>query len=307
LSPLLQEHINSGKYVEIDGIKYFYRDSGKKDEIVILLHGFLTTSYHYRNIISILEKKYRIIAPDFLGIGLSERPSTPLSHRMQAYYLYKFLEKVTEEKKVHVVVHDYALPILAFLLKEHPEHIKSLTIVNSFLSLPKFRFYLPLSLLRIPVFGDMFAFLFRPPFLKLIYQLFLTKKGFVFDQYWEKDTYSLLFAGKNRKNTLEFIRNVDRSSHTLRDLEDGVKSLVGLRQIIIGEVDYRISPYQTEFIKETLRTSALSIVPSNHLPMEECPDELAAKIEYLVDSYSRNSSKTKTFHFKRNKPNGGDN
>lgn len=304
MSPSLQEHINSGKYLEIDGIKYFYRDSSSKEEIVVLLHGFLTTSYHYRKVISILEKKYRVIAPDFLGVGLSERPTTPLSHRMQAYYLYKFLEKVTEEKKVHVVAHDYALPILAFLLKEHPEHIKSLTISNGFLNLPKFRFYLPLSLLRIPLFGDVFSFLFRPPFIKWIYQLFLTKKGFVFENNWANDTYTLLFSGKNRKNTLEFIRNVDRSTHTLRDVEDGVKSLVGLRQIIIGEEDYRISPYQTEFIKETLRTSALSFVPSNHLPMEECPEELANKIEFLVDSYSRNSKKTKTFQFKRTKPNG---
>ncbi len=304
MSPSLQDHINSGKYAEIDGIKYFYRDSGNKEEIVVLLHGFLTTSYHYRKLIALLEKKYRVIAPDFLGIGLSERPSTPLSHRMQAYYLYKFLEKVTDEKKVHVVAHDFALPILGFLLKEHPEHIKSLSIVNGFLNLPKFRFYLPLSIIRIPLLGDVFSFFFRPPFLKWIYQLFLTKKGFRFDPDWERDTYQLLFSGKNRGNTLEFLRNVDRSSHTLRDLEDGVKSLVGLRQIIIGEVDYRISPYQTEFIKETLRTSALSVVPSNHLPMEECAEELAMKIEFLVDSYSRNSNKTKTFHFKRTKPNG---
>jgi pimeloyl-ACP methyl ester carboxylesterase len=299
MSPLLLDHVNQGNYVEIDGIKYFYRDSGKKDEIVVLLHGFLTTSFHYRKLIAILEKKYRVIAPDFLGIGLSERPSTPLSHRMQAYYLYKFLEKVTGEKKVHVVVHDYALPILAFLLKEHPEHIKSLTITNGFLSLPKFRFYMPLSLLRLPFIGFLFSFLFFPPLLKWIYQLFLTKKGFKFDAHWESDTFELLFSGKNRKNTLEFIKNVDRSTHTLRDVEDGVKSLVGLRQIIIGEEDHRISPYQTEYIKSTLRTSALSVVPSNHLPMEECPEELATKIEYLVDSYSRN--KSKTFHFKRDK------
>jgi len=297
VSPLLQEHLNLGKFIDIDGVKYFYRDQGSKDEIVVLLHGFLVTSYHYRKLISLLEKKYRVVAPDFLGIGLSERPLTPLSHRMQAYYLYKFLEKVTQEKKVHIVAHDYALPILGFLLKEHPEHIKSLTITNGFLNLPKFKFYLPLNLLKIPLFGDILSFMFRPPLLKLFYQLFLTKKGFKFDTNWEKDTFQLLFAGKNRKNTLEFIRNVDRSSHTVRDLEDGIKSLVGQRQIIVGDSDFRISPYQTEFIKATLRTSAHSSVPSNHLPMEECPEELAGKIEYLVDSYSRN--KAKVFNFKR--------
>ncbi len=301
MNPSLQEHINSGKYLEVNGIRFFYRESGKQDEIVLLLHGFLTTSYHYRKLIGILEKKYRVIAPDFLGVGLSERPNTPLSHRMQAYHLYSFLEKLVGEKKIHVVVHDYALPILAFLSKEHPELIKSLTIVNGFLNLPKFRFYLPVGLLRIPIFGFLLSFLFRPPLLRFFYQFFLTKKGFTFEKGWEKDTYQMLFAGKGRKNTLEYLNNVDRSSHALRDAEDGVKSLIGLRQIIIGDEDTRLSPYQTEFIKMTLRTSGLITVPAKHLPMEECPEELSVKIEYLVDSYSRN--KSKTFHFSRNKIN----
>lgn len=299
MSPSLQDHINSGKFADIDGVRFFYRESGDKEEIVILLHGFLTTSYHYRKLIAILDKKYKVIAPDFLGIGLSERPNTPLSHRKQAYYLYRFLDQVAPDKKVHVVAHDYALPILAFLLKANPEIIKSLTITNGFLNLSKFRFYLPLIFLRIPLLGFLISFLFRPPLIRFIYQAFLTKKGFSFNSEWSRDTYQLLFSGKNRKNTLEFINNVDRSGHARRDVEDGVKALVGLRQILIGETDYRIDPYQTEFIKETLRTSALSVLPCKHLPMEECPEELATKIEYLIDSYSRN--KAKTFHFARPK------
>ncbi|TGN19467.1 alpha/beta fold hydrolase [Leptospira idonii] len=301
MSPSLQDHINSGKYAEVEGIRFFYKESGKGTEIIVLLHGFLTTSYNYRKLFPFLEGKYKVIAPDFLGIGLSDRPSSPLSHRMQAYYLYRFLDQIASEKKVHIVAHDYALPILAFLLKEHPEVVKSLTILNGFLNLPKFRFYLPVNLLRIPLFGALLSFLFRPPLLRFIYQAFLTKKDFVFDAQWEKDQFELLFTGKNRKNSLEFLKNVDRSSHALRDVEDGVKSLVGLRQIIIGDFDFRISPAQTEFIKETLRTSALISLPSKHLPMEECPEELAEKIDYFIGSFAK--KKTKTFHFSRSKSN----
>ncbi|GBF50260.1 alpha/beta hydrolase family protein [Leptospira ryugenii] len=297
MSPSLQKHINSGKFVEVEGIKLFYSEVGEGSETILLLHGFFTTSYHFRNVAELLSHKYKVISLDWAGVGLSEKPSSPLSHRLQAFYLHQVAESLVGDKKIHIVTHDYALPIVAFFSKEHPERIKSLTILNGFLNLPKFRYYSPINILKIPLLGDLLSYCFRPPILKILVHLFLTKKGYRVSAEWEKDTFTLLFHGKNRKQTLEFIRNVDRSSHTLRDVEEGLKSMVGLRQVIIGEEDYRISPYQTEFIKETLRTSAHAVVPSGHLSMEECPELISQKIEYLVDTYGRN--KTKTFQFKR--------
>ncbi|MDF3819491.1 alpha/beta hydrolase [Leptospira sp. 96542] len=297
MTPSLLEHINQGKYLEVEGLKYFYLDEGKSEEIVVLLHGFMTTSYNYRHMVKNLSKRYRVIALDFLGLGFSSRPETPLSHRVQAFYLYQFLESLTGEKKVHIVTFDYALPIMAFLLKEQSQKIKSLSILGGFLHLPKFKYYFPLHLLRFPIVGDLFSFLFRPPLLRFFYKWFLVKKGHLFPKDWEKTMYLLLFEGEHRKNTLEFIRNVDRSTHALREIEEGVKNLVGLRQIYIGEEDYRISPYQTEYMKETLRTSSLQILPSKHLPMEECPDLVCDKIQYFIDSFAQ--KKTKTFRFSK--------
>lgn len=300
MSPNLLNHINRGKSAVIEGQNFFYREEGKGEEIVILLHGFLTTSYNYRYVLEELSKNYRVIAPDFLGMGLSSRPDTPLSHRMMAFYLYHFLEEVTKDKKVHVVCFDYALPILSFLLKDHPEKIKTVSILNGFLHLPKFRFYFPLHFLRLPLLGELFSFLFRPPILNFFYKFFLVKKDFVFPKDWDKDMFHLLFQGKTRINTLEFIRNVDRSTHALREIEEGAKSLVGLRLIFIGEEDYRISPFQTEYIKETMRTSSLNVLPCKHLPMEECPKEVSEKIHYFIDSFSHKKTKKFNFH-KQNK------
>lgn len=300
MTPTLLEHINLGKSVNVEGQNFFYKEEGKGDEIIILLHGFLTTSYNYRLLMRELSSNYRVIAPDFLGVGLSSRPEIPLSHRMQAFYLFHFLEEITGDKKVHVVCFDYALPILGFLLKDHAEKIKTLSILNGFLHLPKFRFYFPLHFLRIPILGEILSFLFRPPFLNLFYKLFLVKKNFIFPKDWDKDMYHLLFQGKTRKNTLEFIRNVDRSTHALREIEEGAKALVGLRQIFIGDEDYRISPYQTEYIKETMRTSSLNVLSCKHLPMEECPKEVSEKLHYFIDSFSNKKTKKFNFH-KQNK------
>lgn len=300
MTPSLLEHINSGKTVEIDDLRFFYLDEGKGEETILLLPGFVTTSYNYRKLVNLLSAHYRVIALDFLGTGFSTRPDGPLSHRLQAHYLAPFLEKVVGDKKVHVVAFDYALPILCFTFKEHANQYKSLSILGGFMNLPKFRFYFPLHFLRLPLVGEVFSFLFRPPLLRLIYKLFLVNKTHQLSYEWEKTMYHLLFEGKARKNTLEFIRNVDRSTHALREIEEGAKNFVGLRQIYIGEEDFRISPNQTEYMKETLRTSSLVFLPAKHLPMEECPEVIFEKLHYFVDSFSH--KKTKTFHFnKQNK------
>ncbi|MCG6143495.1 alpha/beta fold hydrolase [Leptospira bandrabouensis] len=300
MTPSLLEHINSGKTVEIDDLRFFYLDEGKGEETILLLPGFLTTSYNYRKLVNLLSAHYRVIALDFLGTGFSTRPDGPLSHRLQAHYLAPFLEKVVGDKKVHVVAFDYSLPILCFTFKEHANQYKSLSILGGFMNLPKFRFYFPLHFLRLPLLGEVFSFLFRPPLLRLIYKLFLVNKTHQLSYEWEKTMYHLLFEGKARKNTLEFVRNVDRSTHALREIEEGAKNFVGLRQIYIGEEDFRISPNQTEYMKETLRTSSLVFLPAKHLPMEECPEVIFEKLHYFVDSFSH--KKTKTFHFnKQNK------
>ncbi|MCW7461505.1 alpha/beta fold hydrolase [Leptospira limi] len=297
MTPSLLAHINSGKSVEIDGLSFFYLDEGKGDEIILLLPGFLTTSYNYRKLIELLSTHYRVLALDFLGTGFSSRPDGPLSHRLQAHYLSPFLEKVVGDKKVHVVAFDYALPIMCFAFKDQTNQYKSLSILGGFMNLPKFKFYFPLHFLRLPIIGEIFSFLFRPPLLRFFYKWFLVKKSHHFTSEWEKTMYHLLFEGKNRKNTLEFIRNVDRSTHALREIEEGAKQFVGLRQIYIGEEDFRISPNQTEYMKETLRTSSLVFLPCKHLAMEECPTVVFEKLHYFVDSFSH--KKTKTFHFNK--------
>lgn len=72
MTPSLLEHINSGKTVEIDDLRFFYLDEGKGEEIILLLPGFLTTSYNYRKLASLLSNHYRVIALDFWELALAQ-------------------------------------------------------------------------------------------------------------------------------------------------------------------------------------------------------------------------------------------
>jgi pimeloyl-ACP methyl ester carboxylesterase len=58
-----------------DGVNVFYREAGPADApVVLLLHGFPTSSFQYRELIPRLADKYRVIAPDLPGVGFTEVP-----------------------------------------------------------------------------------------------------------------------------------------------------------------------------------------------------------------------------------------
>src|SRR5580698_8725373 len=60
---------------EIDGVKIFYREAGPESApVVLLLHGFPTSSHMFRNLIPALSDRYRLIAPDYPGYGQSDMP-----------------------------------------------------------------------------------------------------------------------------------------------------------------------------------------------------------------------------------------
>lgn len=64
------------RYATVDGHRLFYREAGDPEApVVVLLHGFPTSSFMFRRLIPLLAADYRVIAPDMLGFGLSDAPS----------------------------------------------------------------------------------------------------------------------------------------------------------------------------------------------------------------------------------------
>jgi hypothetical protein len=78
--------------IEVDGFGMFYRESGPAAApVVLLLHGFPTSSGMFRNLIPILADKYRVIAPDYPAFGHSAFPS-----RADFHYTHAHLSEVME-------------------------------------------------------------------------------------------------------------------------------------------------------------------------------------------------------------------
>src|ERR1039458_3759490 len=67
--------------IQADGVKVFYREAGPPDApVVLLLHGFPTSSFQYRELIPRLSDRYRVLAPDLPGFGFTEVPASRRYH-----------------------------------------------------------------------------------------------------------------------------------------------------------------------------------------------------------------------------------
>ena len=117
----------------IDGVNIFYREAGPVDApVVLLLHGFPTSSHMFRNLIPALADRYRVIAPDYPGYGQSDMPD----RTKFAYTFDRFAELVDGlldrlgAQRYAMYVMDYGAPVGWRLALKHPDRVTGLIVQN---------------------------------------------------------------------------------------------------------------------------------------------------------------------------------
>jgi haloalkane dehalogenase len=96
-------------FIDRNGLNYHYLDEGQGDPIV-MVHGNPSWSFYYRNLASKLKESYRVIVPDHIGCGLSDKPdSTSYSFTLQERVddLEALLDTLDIKKNITLVVHDW--------------------------------------------------------------------------------------------------------------------------------------------------------------------------------------------------------
>jgi pimeloyl-ACP methyl ester carboxylesterase len=121
------------KTVRVDNQDIFYREAGPESApVILLLHGFPTSSNMFRNLIPQLAGSFRVIAPDYPGFGQSSMPDhTSFEYTFEnlAAIVDGFVEAIGL-KKFSMYVMDYGAPIGYRLALLHPERIQSLIVQN---------------------------------------------------------------------------------------------------------------------------------------------------------------------------------
>ncbi|WP_454858089.1 alpha/beta fold hydrolase [Rhizobium binxianense] len=117
----------------VAGVEVFYREAGEKGApVVVLLHGFPSSSHMYRNLIPALADRYHVIAPDLPGFGLSAMPSSSEFEYSFATFsdvIAGLLEQLGAERYALYVM-DYGPPTGFRLAVAHPDRVTALIVQN---------------------------------------------------------------------------------------------------------------------------------------------------------------------------------
>ncbi len=155
LEKIRTEYPFASNWFEINGNKMHYLDEGNKNlPVVLMVHGNPTWSFYYRKLVKALRDDYRIVVPDHIGCGLSDKPQNyPYKiedHIQNLSALMEFLEI----KEYFMVVHDWGGPIGFGYAIISPEMVKGLVVMNTAV------FYLDqvplrIKICRYPIIGEL--------------------------------------------------------------------------------------------------------------------------------------------------------
>jgi len=286
------------RYISTPDGRCAYVDEGARSpHAVLLLHGNPTWSFLWRHAIKVLVREgHRVIAPDLLGFGRSDKPNTLAAYTIDRHVARLLaLWQSLDAQEVSLVVHDWGGPIGLWWLKESRAPLRRLVVCNTFSPV------LPgeqgqTAALKVSRFASRFRpladFMYRRRHLMLRDFLFgggtvnhLTLTEDVRAAYWaphlrsEDRTGVLAFPLQIPRKTSEQV--AQRSAEVARELKDALNAIPSL--LFWGTKDY--------LFDETTLSSWINFIPqakmlrmenSSHYVLEDVPELAASAIANAI-------------------------
>lgn len=256
-----------------------YVDEGQGEPIVFV-HGTPTWSFVWRQQLKALSRKYRCIAPDHLGFGLSDKPKghtfafTPDAHADNLEQLIAHLQL----KNITLVVHDFGGPIGLRYAVRHPENVKRLVVLNTWMwSLENEK-----QMMKISNFlsGGIGRFLY----LQLGFSpRLLLPKGYANKKHLTKEVHQhylkVFRSPEERLGTWHFAKALQQSSVYFANLWEQRRQLASIPMLILwGEKDSLLPLHFLENWKEAFPDASVKTFTAGHFVQEEKGGEVADAI-----------------------------
>lgn len=122
-----------GHFFDRGGLRYHYLDEGEGPPVV-MVHGNPTWSFYYRDLARALRSDHRVIVPDHMGCGYSDKPD-------DRHYGYRLADRIADlealldhlepEKPVTLIAHDWGGMIAMAWAARHPERVARIVLMNT--------------------------------------------------------------------------------------------------------------------------------------------------------------------------------
>lgn len=113
---------SAGLVFSYRGHAVFYRDEGAGD-VLVCIHGFPTASWDWHRLWPALIEQFRVIAPDMLGFGFSDKPKTYAYSLLDQATLHEVLLDSLGIRQVHILAHDYGDTVAQELLARYEDRL----------------------------------------------------------------------------------------------------------------------------------------------------------------------------------------
>ena len=122
------------RFANVGGHKVFYREAGDRSQpTIILLHGFPSSSFMFRNLIPLLADRFHVIAPDYIGFGQSDAPSaTAFDYTFDnlAAHVWGLIDELALHSYV-LYMQDYGNPVGFRIFMKQPAAVEGFVIQNA--------------------------------------------------------------------------------------------------------------------------------------------------------------------------------
>jgi pimeloyl-ACP methyl ester carboxylesterase len=276
-----QEYPFNSRYMNLSGQQLHYIDEGH-GETIVFVHGTPSWSFDFRKVIVELRRRYRCVAPDHIGFGLSDKPAHyDYSIKQHADTLEQFIGQMGLTN-ITLVLHDFGGPIGFHYALKYPENVKSIVVMNSWLW----------DFSDEPVFKN-FRKIINSPITPFLYkQLNFSPKYLLPKSFGKKRPsrkilkhYTSPFANSSQRNgALAFARSLVNDQHWFESLWQKKQLLQHMPILFIwGMKDRFIQPaFLDKFLKGFSESSIKKLDDCGHFPQEENPQEVTAAIQAFL-------------------------
>lgn len=263
-------HADYSRFTEVDGVNVHYQEAGERDApAMILIHGFAASNLVWSKVLlELADAGFRVIAPDLLGYGYSEKPrKLDYTIPRQAEMVVSLMQRLGVERAV-LIGSSYGGAIAATIALDHPELVEKLILVGAVTNNKPTRFLL-MRLFGSPIIGDILS-----PLLVGSRRLLRIRMKRVYDRHsWvldERRVDARHLPLRTRGAHRAIIRTVRRwdADRVSRDAH-----LLTVPTLLIwGDTDREVPLRDGERLEQEVPNSRLIVFRAcGHLPHEEYP------------------------------------